>query len=270
MLSGTISGNTANYGGGVYMGGNFTMQGNASVSGNTAGGNGGGVYINGYVYSDRPFTMKDNASVSGNTASGNGGGLYMGWSGIVIIQDRAQISGNTAIGNGGGMYFYGKSFTKTGGYIYGDNADQNLKNNVIGGKGNAVYETNNGGWRNASAGLAMNPDSYGFWLNEGEAIEFKFPSDFEGVWKRKNFNNFLTFTENTIKSTSSNYVWVLTRISGGTYTMKRSDAASTITINIRFSASWGGQTHDDYPATLTVSGDSGSGQDNWNGTWELQ
>jgi len=283
MEGGTISGNTANiFGGGVYMGGNFTMQGNAAVSGNKTDCHGGGVYIIGYGYGDRPFTMKDSASVSGNTASGNGGGLYIAGGrggaaildqssgGIIVIQDNALISGNTAIGNGGGIYFNGKSFTKTGGIIYGDDVDQKLKNNVIGGRGNAVYETKNGGWRNTTAGLTMNSDSYGFWLNEGEAIAVKFPSGFAGVWKRNNFNNILTFTENTVKSSSSNYVWVLTRISGDTYTMKRSDTASTITIKITHSPSWRGSSGTRYPAKLSVSGDSGSGQDNWNGSWEQQ
>jgi len=267
MEGGTISGNTANiFGGGVYMGGNFTMRGNAAVSDNKTNCHGGGVYFVGSG-NNRNFTLKDSASVSGNTAIGNGGGLYIavGSDDTIVIQDNALISGNTAIGNGGGIYFKGNSFTKTGGIIYGDDADQKLKNTVIGGRGNAIYETNNGGWRNATAGLTMNSNSYGFWLNEGEAITVKFPSGFAGVWKRNNFNNILTFTDNTVKSSSSNYVWVLTRISGDTYTMKRSDTASTITIKITHSPSWSG-----YPATLSVSGDSGSGQDNWNGSWGKQ
>ena len=287
MQGGTISGNIASlYGGGVFVdaGGYFIMQGNASVSGNKTFGNGGGVYAIGYKYENRPFTMKDAATVSGNTAGGNGGGVYISRDrngdaiindfssgGLFIMQDNASIFGNTASANGGGIYFNGKSFTKTGGIIYGDEAEQNFKNTAVGGRGNAVYDTNNGGWRNATAGLTMNSDSYGFWLNEGEAIAVKFPSRFAGVWKRKNFNNFLTFTENTVKSSSSNYVWVLTRISGDSYMMKRSDTASnTITLMITYRAKVYSQSGPDYPASLYVSGDSGSGQDNWNGTWERQ
>jgi len=280
MQGGTISGNTAIvYGGGVYMGGNFTMQGNASVSGNKTNYHGGGVYVIGYGYGDRPFTMKDSASVSGNTASGNGGGLYIASGrggapildqssgGIFVMQDNTSIFGNTAIGSGGGVYFNGKSFTKTGGNIYGDDAEQNYKNTAIGGRGSAVYESNNGGWRNATAGLTMNANSYGFWLNEGEAIAVKFPSSFSGVWKRDNFNNMLTLTENTVKSSSSNYVWGLIRISGDTYTMKRIDSASTITITITYRKSLSSIDGSYWPASLSVSGDSGSGQDNWNGSW---
>jgi RNA polymerase subunit RPABC4/transcription elongation factor Spt4 len=46
MNGGSISGNSANYGGGVYVreGGNFTMNG-GSISGNSARNNGGGVYV---------------------------------------------------------------------------------------------------------------------------------------------------------------------------------------------------------------------------------
>jgi len=267
MHGGTITGNIANYGSGIYIDGRCTLQGTATVSGNKSNCHGGGVFLI-CSYGDAFLTMKDNASISGNTASGNGGGLYIGNGGIEL-QDNALISGNTAIGNGGGIYFIGKSLAKTGGVIYGDDADQNLKNIVIGGRGYAVYEAKNGGWRNATAGLTMNTNSYGFWLNEGEPITTKFPSDFAGVWKRNNFSNFLTFTENTVKSSSSDYVWVLTRISGNTYTMKRSDTASTITIEVRYRESFG-PAWDSYPAALIVSGASGSGQDNWNGSWDYQ
>jgi hypothetical protein len=127
----SVSGNTASassdscpysYGGGVYVadGGTFTMQGGASVSGNTASASsdsgpysyGGGVYVAQYG----TFTMQDDASVSGNTASDSGPYSY-----------------------GGGVYAAGGgTLAKTGGVIYGSDADGDLKN-TAGTNGHAVY-----------------------------------------------------------------------------------------------------------------------------------
>ena len=255
MQGGTISNNTAIDGGGVYINGysnTFTMQGNASVSGNTATNSGGGVCLAGTDY--YTFTMRDNASMSGNTAGQHGGGVaIISIKGTFAIGGSASLSGNTATYYGGGVYNSG-TFIKTGGTIYGDDADQNLKNTVINRIGHVVYETHNGSWRNATAGPAMNTDSYGFWLNDGVI----FPSGFTGTWRRSNFYNTLTLTEDTIKSSSSNNLWVLQNISGNAYTFKRSDATNTITLTIRLDSD------------LVISGDSGSDQDNWNGTWRRQ
>jgi len=179
------------------------------------------------------------------------------------MQNNASVSGNTATVYGGGVYNDG-TFIKSGGTIYGDDAEQNLKNTVISRLGQVVYNTDNGAWRNASAGPTMNSDSYGFWLNDGDLTIF--PSNFttsgfngSTTWKRSNFNNTLSFTLNTIKSSSSNYLWVLQRISGNAYTFKRSDAANILTLTIRLDGN-----------NLVISGDSGNGQDNWNGTWAKQ
>jgi hypothetical protein len=149
------------------------------------------------------------------------------------------------------------TFTKTGGTVYGDDAAANLKNTVISRLGHAVYGSTNNSWRNVTAGPTMNTNSYGFWLNDGDVVTF--PSGFSRRWKRSNFDNTLTLTENTIKASNSNYVWVLQRISGNAYTFKRSDAANTITLTIGLTNS-----------NLVITGDSGSGQDNWNGTWNRQ
>jgi hypothetical protein len=64
--------------------------------------------------------MKGNATISGNTTSssyGSGGGVY--------------ISGSAASGYG--------SFVKTGGVIYGSNADTALRNVAGSGGGAAVF-----------------------------------------------------------------------------------------------------------------------------------
>ena len=100
MYGGSISGNTADNGGGVYMaGGQFTMYG-GEISGNTTTtGNGGGVYVGGGT-----FTMNGSASVKDNTASGNtadqgnGGGVYV-YSGTFTMNDTASVSSNKATNN---------------------------------------------------------------------------------------------------------------------------------------------------------------------------
>jgi len=249
MQGGTISNNTATYGGGVYSINSFTMQG-GTVSNNTAT-YGGGVYS----YSD--FTMQG-GTISNNTAT-YGGGIYNDKT--FTMQSNASISGNTAIYYGGGVYDRG-TIIKSGGTIYGDDAEQNLKNTVNSRLGHVVYNEQNSAWRNTTAGQTMNSDSYGFWLNDGDVTIF--PSNFTTsgyptTWKRSNFNNTLSITRNTIKSSSSNYLWVLQRISGNAYTFKRSDATNTLTLTIRLDGN-----------SLVISGDNGNGQDNWNGTWAKQ
>ena len=300
----SVSGNTASDfggGGGVSVwGGTFAMQGNAQVSDNTAGkSSGGGVYVSSgtftmrdttsvsgntsyySVYNEGTFTMQGSASVSGNigggvtnsgtftmkggTISGNtGAGVYVirpgdGGGAGTFIMEGGIISGNT----GGGVVvgaisgLHGNlrgTFIKTGGTIYGDDADQNFKNTVITRLGSAVYDEGNGRWRNTTAGPTMNTDSLGFWLNDGDVVIF--PSGFAETWERSNSNNTLTVTQNTMNSSSSDYVWVLQSISDNTYTLKRADAANTKTLTIRLDRS-----------NLVISGDSGSGEDNWNGTW---
>ena len=117
MYGGSITGNTENNGGGVYMaGGQFTMYG-GSITKNTAkkdrkdaGGNGGGVYVS----RGCKFDMNGNASVSDNTATNNGGGVYAS-AGTFEMNDTASVSGNKATGNGGGVSVStGGTFTMNG------------------------------------------------------------------------------------------------------------------------------------------------------------
>lgn len=143
MYGGSISGNTADNGGGVYVGdGTFTMSGNASVKDNTASGNtadqgnGGGVY----VYSGT-FTMNDTASVSGNKATNNkttnttyGGGVCVkSTNSTFTMNDKASITGNTAT-NGGGVDVSGGKFNMSGGSI-----TRNIGNGVCVGYNNAKF-----------------------------------------------------------------------------------------------------------------------------------
>ncbi len=72
MAGGTIFGNTAFYGGGVYVfwDGTFEMAG-GGISGNAAGDDGGGVCVGGDIYAmvSGTFTVLDSPVVSGNTNS---------------------------------------------------------------------------------------------------------------------------------------------------------------------------------------------------------
>ena len=116
--TGTITGgNTAQYGGGVYVDNNgaFTMIG-GTISGNAAAG--GGVYVG----NDCAFTM-EGGTISGNTAT-NGGGVHVGTNGAFAMSG-GTISGNTAGSNGGGVYVYNDAlgFTMIGGTISGNTAN---------------------------------------------------------------------------------------------------------------------------------------------------
>jgi len=86
----------------------------------------------------------------------------------------------------------------------------------------------------------------------------RFPRGFTGTWKRDNFNNTLTFTTTTLKPSNQNNFRVLSGISGDSYTVYLDDTPywiTTITVKL-------------VNGSLVISGDSGDGEDNWNGTWK--
>jgi hypothetical protein len=134
MSGGTISGNTAAAGGGVYTDSSctFTMN-NGTISGNTAiSSNGGGVRSNTFIM--------NGGTISGNTSSGNGGGVSVS----KFTMTGGTISGNIAY-EGGGVRVY-DNFTKTGGTITGyasDAVNGNVVRNINGAvqsdRGHAVY-----------------------------------------------------------------------------------------------------------------------------------
>jgi len=235
------------------------MQDSAQLSGNT-GHWGGGVLISGGT-----FAMKDSAQLSGNTGNWGGGGVYI-YSGTFALQDNATVSGNTATFYGGGVFIaYNGTFDKTGGTVSGDDADQKLKNTVKSMMGHAVYGERNEGWRNTGAGPTVSSSSDGFWLSEGNLVMF--PSELMDTWKRSNFDNTLTISSNAVKSSNRDFVWVLQDVSGDKYTLKRSDAAATMTLTIKRTSVSGFLSRSDASDALEISGGSGSGEDNWNGIW---
>jgi hypothetical protein len=99
----TVSGNTADFGGGItnslvttngLVAGVLTLR-NSRVSGNTAHGGGGG------VVNDGTLTLT-NTTVSGNTAD-FGGGITNGLVAGVLTLTNSTVSGNTAEHSGGGI-----------------------------------------------------------------------------------------------------------------------------------------------------------------------
>ncbi|MCR5178323.1 MAG: hypothetical protein K6C95_05000, partial [Lachnospiraceae bacterium] len=114
MTGGTISGNEATWGGGVYVvrGGTFSMTG-GTISGNEAS-QGGGVYVS----SSGKFNMTG-GTISGNEAI-QGGGVCVSSSGTFNMTG-GTISGNEAFQGGGVCVSSSGTFSMTGGAITGNN-----------------------------------------------------------------------------------------------------------------------------------------------------
>ncbi len=107
MNGGTIKGNNADNGGGVYNLGTFTMTG-GTIEGNKAEYGGG-------VLNWGTFTMTE-GTIAGNKDARNGGGvLNMG----TFTMTGGTIEGNNAVFYGGGVGNY-ETFTMTGGTIKGN------------------------------------------------------------------------------------------------------------------------------------------------------
>jgi len=117
MYDGNIIGNSADTGGGVYVGEDrsFTMSG-GDISNNTSR-SGGGVRVEGYG----TFRLKG-GEISGNTSTDSGGGVNLSVGGQ-FYQSGGSITGNTAQDRGGGVNAYNEStFTMSGGSIAGNTA----------------------------------------------------------------------------------------------------------------------------------------------------
>ena len=102
MSSGTIGGattddaNQAQYGGGVYVAGTFTLTG-GSITGNKTKGNGGGVYVN----ADSTFTVSGAPKITDNTqkpTTSSNVYLTTGKPGAVIVIGDAHLASGAKIG----------------------------------------------------------------------------------------------------------------------------------------------------------------------------
>ena len=102
MSGGTVSGNTADKGGGIYgvyygsSGMGVIKISGGEVSGNTA-------TVGGGIYSHYKLTVSDSAQIKNNTApNGSGGGIFIGFNGAFDFTG-GTVSGNTAK-QGSGIY----------------------------------------------------------------------------------------------------------------------------------------------------------------------
>ena len=135
MYGGTISGNTAGYGGGVYNKGTFELSG-GTISGNSAA-QGGGVYSwgRGTTFTMSGGVIGGTKENSVNTAEYYGGGVS-NQSDSTFTMSGGLIAGNKVtasdIGAGGGV-FNNATFTMSGGKIGGSEAGKNTSANLGGG-----------------------------------------------------------------------------------------------------------------------------------------
>ena len=95
-----------------------------------------------------------------------------------------------------------------------------------------------------------------------ENVDDAFPNGFIGTWKRESssYTSTLTFTSTDLKASNQyNIQWDFQSVSGDAYKIKSSLSGTTATITIKL-----------VNGKLQISGDSGSGENNWNGTWIKQ
>ena len=108
----SVTNNTANAGGGIYIlktpelnaiAQVVTLQADSTVAGNTTGNYGGGIANNGGT-----LILQAGSSVTGNKGSGGGGGIYNEGAGTTTLEAGSTVSNNTSIGttqfSGGGIY----------------------------------------------------------------------------------------------------------------------------------------------------------------------
>ena len=109
MKGGSISGNSASAGGGIYTYSDDVTLSAGEINGNTAWNMGGGVYSEGNEYLVYSTLHIENALVVGNHASKQGGGMWFCPTGDakVYVQDGGLIARNTADEAGDDVVFTG-------------------------------------------------------------------------------------------------------------------------------------------------------------------
>ena len=263
MYGGTIAGNRAENGGGVYAvsGGAFVMYG-GTIAGNTTAENGGGINIQ----NSSKSSISGGSITKNSAANGYGGGVYAGNTRNFTISGSAVISGNSAA-NGGGVCVDGQSavVTMTGGTIGGTESDD--ANTAAYGGG--VY-VNNGGMltMNGSASVSGNSASSnggGVYVNNGGMLTMsgsakvsgnKSTGDGGGVYADGGSTLDMGGESVVSGNVSGNYASVFdiygggVYVDGGTFTMSGSAA---IRGNQAYRNSYGGGVYA-YNSTITMTG----------------
>ena len=177
MTGGEISGNTADYGAGVYLNrGNMTIA-DGKIAQNKANHAGGGVSQDGGI------VLMRGGEISGNTAD-SGAGWRLSSGGSVLMRD-GDITGNNASNAGGGIYQDSGTFTVNGGSITKNEAATggglrhtngtfnfqggSLYGNIAredGGTGSDIDATNKSGVVNLIAASGMKNEKYNVWRDD--------------------------------------------------------------------------------------------------------
>jgi len=153
-----VRGNTACYGGGIYLAdglsesGSVTLKGVSSIRANKAFAGGGG------IYSDwGPITLNGSSSVNRNFAAG-GGGIYMMEAATLTMNDTSTVSKNVAR-SGGGIYLTCRCELFPGPVTLNDSA--RVSGNVARrGPGGGIY-SDGGVEMNDTSSVSRNAAAYG-------------------------------------------------------------------------------------------------------------
>ncbi|MHC4572905.1 MAG: right-handed parallel beta-helix repeat-containing protein [Planctomycetota bacterium] len=172
LVNCTFSGNSANFGSGMFNNSSSPTVINCAFSGNSAG-SGGGMYSQ--IGSSPTVT---NCTFSGNMANDNGGGLYNDNSSPELV--NCTFSGNNAVQTGGGMYnnnssptvtnctFSGNMANDNGGGLYNGNSSPELVNCTF--SGNNAVQTGGGMYNNNSSPTLTNCVLWGNTAANGNEI----------------------------------------------------------------------------------------------------
>ncbi len=128
-----ISGNTADYGGGLYSYGKADIK-YAEIQGNSVENNGGGMFNAGTCMMDS-VTVKDNTASHQTDSAGQGGGIF---SNKKLTLKNTTITGNTAKMDGGAIYINSSAFNLSGSSVI----TVEPKGNVTDPSKNDIYLTN--------------------------------------------------------------------------------------------------------------------------------
>ena len=180
VMGGSVTGNAAVEGGGLWASGTLNVSGGTVVDGNTATGDdadqgGGGLYNEGGMMTVTDVTISGNAATG---ASGSGGGVFTNGMGTLAISSSA-IDENAANRAGGGVEVNGGTVTLTdtdfdqnttgsapgnGGALHVTSGDVTATGGEV--TGNTAASEGGGFWNNA--GFTMTVDGTSFSGNEAQ------------------------------------------------------------------------------------------------------
>jgi len=254
QIDGSISGNTAKVGGGIYMGGGTVEMNGGEISGNAATDSGGGVWMSMNTRFNKPGTLEmSGGEISGNTALNNGGGAYVSSGANLDVSGYSRITNNAANLDGGGIFTADSTYSnlKTGAAtIFDGNTAQALYNYTgsgypdIGFKSVSVQGTHalNNYDINYKVGSPLTLHTVTFESNGGSAVD----SISNVLW-----GSIITAPADP---TRSNYTFDGWYTDDGIFADKWNFDADVVTRDITLYAKW---TADQYTVTYHANGATG-------------